>query len=72
MRKKIIKILEEIDSEIEIDSLGECLDSFDMIFLTTELEKEFGIKIDGLSIRKEKFSDINSIIKLINESRVQK
>lgn len=73
MRQKIITILQELRPELDfsvITELDEYLDSFDVVMLTVELEKEFKIKIDGIDIRKETYTSIDSIIKLINESKV--
>ena len=75
MFTRLTKLLKEIHPEIEFTSdlnLIEqgILDSFDLIILTAELEKEFKIKIKGEDINSKNFASVNTIVNLINGSAV--
>lgn len=70
MENRIIKILNEIRPEFEFTSGNDfisqgMLDSFDTIRLVVELDKEFGISIDGIDIIPDNFRNISSISKLL-------
>ncbi len=73
--KKIENILKEIRPEFDftesrdfiIDGL---LDSFDVITLVTELDKAFGISIDGIDIVPENFASIDAIAALLKKKGV--
>ena len=47
------------------------LDSFDMVLLVSELEKNFGISIDGMEILPENFLNIAAIESLLQKYRKQ-
>lgn len=70
MEKQIIKILTKIKPEFDftedINFLEQgVLDSFDIIILTTTLEEQFGVKIDGVDVTPKNFDTINSIVNLL-------
>ncbi|MDP1622523.1 MAG: acyl carrier protein [Bacteroidales bacterium] len=44
------------------------LDSFDVINLVTELDKQFGISIDGTDILPENFASIETIKNLVQKN----
>lgn len=73
MNEKIISILEEIRPEIETFPSSEnfildgILDSFDIIILVSELEKNFQISIDGEEVTLENFKNVSSISSLISQ-----
>ena len=72
---KIIKILSEIRPEFDFtkseDFISEgLLDSFDMISLVSELDKEFGISIDGVDIIPENFINLKAIAALLAKKGV--
>ena len=67
---KIISILSEIRPEFDFtksqDFISDgLLDSFDMISLVTELDKEFSISIDGIDIVPDNFTNLESIAALL-------
>ena len=73
MKERINKILKEIRPEFEFSEIDNffdngMLDSFDMMILVPEIEKEFGIKIDGTDIVFENFCNFEAIEKLILKS----
>lgn len=43
------------------------LDSFDLLVLVTELDKQFSISIEGTEILPENFENLESIVKLVNK-----
>lgn len=70
MKKKILKILQEINSDIADDDNEELLlsgklDSFDIANLVAALEEEFKIEINAEDIIPENFSTIRNIINLV-------
>lgn len=73
MREKIISILSGLRPEFDFETSSNfiedgMLDSFDIVSLTTELEENFDIYIDGEDIIPENFSSIESILSLIEKS----
>ncbi len=67
---KIEEILKDIRPEFDFraseDFFGDgMLDSFDMVLLVSELDKNFGISISGLDIVPENFQNIPAIEALI-------
>lgn len=73
MRKKVNRILKEIRPELEFFGVNnffddEMLDSFDMITLVADLEKEFNVKIDGTDIVAENFCNFEAIERLLHKS----
>lgn len=73
MNEKIISILKEIRPEIETFPSSEnfildgILDSFDIVVLVSELEKNFQISIDGEEVTLENFKNVSTISTLINQ-----
>ena len=73
MPEIILKILNELRPEFDFtDSedfvMDGLLDSFDIISLVSELEENYGCKIDGLDIIPENFSSVDAIISLVKKS----
>jgi acyl carrier protein len=67
---KIFEILKNIRPECDFERSGDFinngyLDSFDVVTLVSELDREFDISIDGLDIIPENFANASSIKKLI-------
>lgn len=74
MKQKIIEILNEIRPEFDfsqdVDFVEEgMLDSFDIVSLVDSIETEFGILISGVDVVPENFSNIDAIIKTIENNR---
>lgn len=73
MKSKIIVILNDIRPEFDfnepIDNFiaAGMLDSFDLVTLVTSLDETFEISIDGTDILPENFSNVESILKLLNK-----
>ncbi len=73
MKTKIIDILNDIRPEFDfqepLDNFIESgmLDSFDLVTLVTSLDEAFAISIDGTDIVPENFSNIESILNLLNK-----
>lgn len=70
---KILETLKEIQPEFEfedgVDFVDEgYLDSFDVVTLVTELEKEYNIIISALDIIPENFSSVQNIAALVKRS----
>jgi len=74
MKNKILKILTNILPEYESsfinDDMNGLLDSLDVVSLVVELEKEFGISIDGVDIIPSHFSSIENIINFLKKYNV--
>lgn len=75
--KTVLQILSEIRPEFDFanghDFIQEgMLDSFDLITLVSALESNFSIRIDGVEILPENFSDMNAIDALVSRSRSKK
>jgi len=73
MEKKILQLLLEIRPEgefLQSDNfiLDGLLDSFDIVILVAELDKLFGISIDGIDIIAENFQNLDTITNLIHSS----
>lgn len=70
MQDQILQILSRIRADADYRSSSDfvedgLLDSFDMVMLTSELEKTFSITIDGLDFVPENFASIEGIRKLL-------
>jgi acyl carrier protein len=70
MDKKILQILLEIRPEgefIQSDNFisDGLLDSFDMVVLVSELDKQFNISIEGIDIIAENFINFKAIKNLL-------
>ena len=75
MKKRVMNILSEIRPEFNFKESKNFMedamfDSFDIVQLVVSLDNEFGISIDGLDILSENFSNIESIVKLINKNDI--
>jgi len=71
--EKIYKILEdlrpEFDFHVDVNYIEEgMLDSFDVVALVTDLEKEFGILINALDIVPESFACVHAIAELVEKN----
>lgn len=74
--KKIIDILSEIRPEFDFLESSNFiedgyLDSFDMITLVADLEKEYGVKVKGIDIIPENFSNVPAIGELLQRYGVK-
>lgn len=72
MREKILEILQDLRPELDFTESNDFiedgyLDSFEMIGLVSALDKEYGISILGEDIVPENFSNIESIINIIQK-----
>ncbi|MCK9610700.1 MAG: acyl carrier protein [Candidatus Cloacimonas sp.] len=68
----IVKILQNIRPEFNFEDTVDffkegMLDSFDMLSLISDLEKEFDIKINGMDIIPENFNSLSSIKDLLKK-----
>lgn len=74
MKNKIIKILTnllpEYESFIIKDEIKDLLDSLDVVYLVTELEREFNITINGIDITPSNFSSIENIMNLLKKYNI--
>ena len=70
-KEQIVKILTELRPEFDFTQEGVdffeegMLDSFDLVALVSELDRTFGISIDGLDILPENFSSVDAISDLL-------
>ena len=70
-KEQIIKILTELRPEFDFTQEGVdffeagMLDSFDLVALVSDLDKTFGISIDGMDILPENFSSVDGICALL-------
>ncbi len=74
-RKEIIGIIKELKNVSEIDESIDLiesgfLDSFDIINLISKIEERFKIKIMGEDIIPENLNSIDSIVNLINKTKI--
>ena len=77
MNQKILEMLEELRPEFDFNNsenfiLDGLLDSFDVIMLTSMIEEQYDINIDGLDIVPENFVSIQSIELLIKKTEIKK
>jgi acyl carrier protein len=68
----IVKILQNIRPEFNFEDTVDffkegMLDSFDMLSLISDLEKEFDIKSNGMDIIPENFNSLSSIKDLLKK-----
>jgi acyl carrier protein len=73
MKQKVEVILSSIRPDFDFKSSVNFiedggLDSFDVINLVNELDREFQISISGVDILPENFSTLASILKLIDKN----
>lgn len=73
MRNKIIEIIQ--DNRPDIDDVENAefvtdglLDSFDIVTLVAEFDKEFGISIDGADITPLNFNSVDSIVEMLKKN----
>ena len=69
---RIINILKSIRPEADFENSTDfiqdgLLDSYDLVELSTALERSFGIVIDYLKVTEEYFSSVEGIARLIKE-----
>lgn len=72
MREKILEILQDLRPELDFTESNDFiedgyLDSFDMIVLVSQLDKNYGISILGEDIIPENFSNIENIINTVKK-----
>ncbi len=72
MREKILEILQDLRPELDFTESNDFiedgyLDSFDMIVLISQLDKNYGISILGEDIIPENFSNIENIINIVKK-----
>lgn len=70
--KTIEEVLKEIRPEFDFAASADyfedgMLDSFDMVMLVSELDKNFGISINGMDILPENFRNLTAIEALVQE-----
>ena len=74
MEKKIIDIIKKVKPNInltkkKVDFIKKSFfDSFDIITIISEIEKEFDIKIDADEIKPKNFNSLKNIEKLIKKN----
>ena len=71
----IFRILFEIRPEFDFSNSSNfvkdgMLDSFDIVQLVTSLDSEFGISIDGMDIKPDNFTSINTICELLTKKGI--
>lgn len=69
---KILEILASIRPEVDFtassDFIGEgLLDSFDLVTFVSDLDKTFGISIEGVDILPENFANLDAIATLLKK-----
>lgn len=75
MNEKILIILKEIRPEYDFEGVEDffeegMLDSFDLVTLVSELDKEFNIHIDGMDIVPENFLNVEAIGNLLRKNGI--
>lgn len=73
MKESVLGVLSGIRPEFDfsqnVNFIEEgMIDSFDLILLVSELDKKFGISIDGVDIVPENFSSLDQIVKLLHKN----
>ncbi|MFC1818488.1 acyl carrier protein [Thermodesulfobacteriota bacterium] len=73
MMDKILEILSKIRPEFDFTESEKfvtdgMLDSFDIITLVSDLDKEFSVSIDGLDILPENFQSLERIAALVRKN----
>lgn len=77
MKEKIIEILTDLRPEFDFSQEGinfieeGMLDSFDLVALVSDIENQFGIKIDGVDVVPENFCSIDAIVSLLSKNGVK-
>ena len=72
---KVLDILAQIRPEFDFAESKDffedgMLDSFDLVTLVSELDKAYGISIDGMQIVPENFSSVDAIEALLTRAGV--
>lgn len=72
MREKIMEILSGLRPECDFENSENfieegLLDSMDIVALVDSVEEEYGITIPGTAISAKNFSNLNSIVELIEK-----
>ena len=72
---KVLAILTEIRPEFDFSESSDffedgLLDSFDLVSLVSDLDKTYGISIDGMDIAPENFSNVAAIEALLARNGV--
>lgn len=72
---KVLPILAQIRPEFDFSRSSDffedgMLDSFDLVTLVSELDKAYGISIDGMQIVPENFSNVGAIEALLMRNGV--
>lgn len=73
MEEKVKKIIAENRPDIDdldgVDFIEDGLfDSFDIITLVSEFDREFGISIDGADITPENFNTVEAIVAMLEKN----
>ena len=77
MKERIIEMLTDLRPEFDftqsgVDFIEEgMLDSFDLVALVSDLENEYGIKIDGVDVVPENFGTLEAIVSLLRKNGAQ-
>ena len=76
MVDRILGLLQDIRPEFDFNDVEDffdqgMLDSFDLVTLVSELDKAFGIHIDGADILPEHFCNLMAISNLLEKYGVQ-
>ena len=77
MKERIIEMLTDLRPEFDftqsgVDFIEEgMLDSFDLVALVSDLENEYGIKIDGVDVVPENFGTLEAIESLLRKNGAQ-
>ena len=74
MEKEVLQMLTEVRPEFDFSQSTNyieegMLDSFDIISLVSSIDQKYNISIDGVDIVPENFSNLDSIVKLINRQK---
>lgn len=74
--KSVSEILNGIRPEFDFTASNDfledgMLDSFDMVMLVSELDKNFGISIEGADIVPENFKNVQTIEALLSKNGVR-
>lgn len=72
MQEKLLEILRKVNKAIPDDPTvnllaNHLLDSFDMVNLVTDIEKEFSIELDPEDILPENFASLQKIQELVEK-----
>ena len=72
MKNKLLELLQDINPtysyELSNDFIGDGLiDSFDIINLVASIDQTFNISVPGVEITPENFTNLDSIIKLLEK-----